>query len=44
LKFAVAFRDGFLNSEGGVHAAEMLREEIFPVELVAFTLNCTLWT
>jgi hypothetical protein len=44
LKFAVAFRNGFLDSEWGVHAPEMLCKEIFPVELVAFTFNCALRT
>jgi hypothetical protein len=44
LEFAVTFRDRFLDSERRVHTAEMLCEEIFAVELVAFTLNRALRT
>jgi hypothetical protein len=44
LQFAVSFRNSFLDGERGVHTAQMLCEEIFAVELVAFAFSCALWT
>jgi hypothetical protein len=38
-QLAVSLGNGSFDLKGGVHPAEMLREEIFAVELVAFTLH-----
>ena len=43
LQLAVSLIQRLLNSEWRVHAAEMLGEQVFAIELVAFAFDLGLW-